>query len=820
MKNISYAIRVLLRNKFYSFLNIFGLAIGLTVAIIILLFVQSDLSYDKHHEKHEQIFRITSNFKINGKDDEFALTSQVLAQLMMEEYPEVQAFTRFQSANRQLFRIGDKNIYQDNLYFADSSTFNIFTHEFIAGNPQTALVEPSSLVLTQSVAAKLFGNEEPMGQIIKTDNNTFSITGIIKDLPDNLHLNFDGLISYSTITSGQPPLTNQQKAQRLWNVQLYSYLLLPKNFDPTGIYEKFPDFFEKYMAPLARQANLGDSNFSPKFEALTDIHFNATGQYDLPTGNKAYTKSFTVIGIFILILASINYMNLATARATNRSKEVGVRKVLGSSKARLRSQFLSESIIITFMSLLLAIVIVNVLINVSGLNDLLDKNLSLDFINNKLLLFGALGVTIVIGLLSGIYPAFYLSTISVLIAMKGSVKTGPRSLFLRKILVGFQFFISIGVVIATVLMGDQIKFMRNKDLGFNKDNVVIIAVQDTSIRNRMDFIKTELMQNPDIEGVTGILGIGGQASAVGNSLLGAGRNLLNIQQEDSIITQDTYNVLRIGKEFINTMKMEIVSGRDFNENMPTDITGGAIVNEAVVKKMGWTDPIGKIVSPIGLDPQVRVIGVVKDFNAFSLHVAVEPTVMYRYQLQGRPIFFQPSFLVNTKAGTLKTSLEFLERRFLELDRSHPFEYMLLDQNAEKLYRADQIQSKLTGMLSYICIVISCLGLLGLSSFTTATRIKEIGVRKVLGATVPQLVYLIFKDIMMLVIIGFLIATPVAYLFIDDWLNVFAYRMPLQTVIITAAGLAGIVALIIAFLTVSYHSLKAANQNPVKALRYE
>tara|TARA_R110000796_G_scaffold71409_4_gene162106 strand:+ start:27656 stop:30118 length:2463 start_codon:yes stop_codon:yes gene_type:complete len=820
MKNFSYALRVLLRNKFYSFLNIFGLAIGLAVAIIILLYVQSDMSFDKHHEKYDQIYRVESKFRIPPKDDEYALSSFVIAEMLKEEYPEIQNFARFMNAGRQLFRIGDKNIYQDNLYFADSSTFSMFTHDFIEGNPKTALSEPKSIILTETAAKRIFGNSDAMGQVLETDRNNLKVTGIIKDLPDNLHLTFEGLISMSTITSGQPILTSQEKANQLWNVSLYSYIMLPKNYDVNNIYNKFPDFFEKYMKPLVLQAGLGDAGFSPRLTPLADIHFNSKVQYDLPTGNLNYTRAFTAIGIFILLLASINYMNLATARATNRSKEVGVRKVLGSSRGKLRGQFLSESVIITFLSLMLAILIVNVLIHGTNLNALLGKDLQLNFLDNPLLLFGSIGVAVVIGLFSGIYPAFYLSAISVLVAMKGSVKTGPKSVFLRKVLVAFQFFISIAVVITTLLMNSQIDFLRTKDLGFNKDNVVLIPLQDTTVRNRMEFIKAELNQNPNIKGITDAFGVGRGGGNVGNNLLGASRNLLSISDNESKLTQDTYNVLRVGKDYFKTMNIEIVQGRDFDEKMTTDITQGVIVNQAVVDAMGWTDPIGQTVSPVGSPTPNKVIGVVKDFNAFSLHVKVEPTAIFRYQLQNGSAQGLPTLMVHINDGAVGPTMKFLENKFTELDPNHPFEYEFLDQQAEELYRGDQRQSKLTGILSYICILISCLGLLGLSSFTTATRIKEIGVRKVLGATVPQLVFMIFKDIMILVLIGFVLAAPAAYWLVNDWLNVFAYRMNLQEVILLAAGLSGVLALIISFLTVSFHSLKAAQQNPVKALRYE
>lgn len=815
MTYILHAFRVLIKNKFYALLNIFGLAIGLSVAIIILLYVQSDFSYDKHHKKHEQIYRIESQFRLKGKNDLYALTPQTLAEMMQEEFPEILSFARFRVLERQLFRFGDKQIYQDNLYFADSSVFQLFTHEFITGNPNTALKEPNSIVLTKAASKRIFGDAEPMGQTLKTDNNNYSVTGIIEDLPDNLHLTFEGLVSMS----GQPVLNASQKARRLWNVQLYSYILVPENFDINILNDKFPVFFEKYMAPLAIQLKLEDSDFKPKFVPLADVHFNSDALYDLPTGNKTYTESFAIIGILILLLASINYMNLATARATNRSKEIGVRKVLGSTQSKLRIQFLSESLIIAALSFILAIVIVKIMFSGNSLNNLIGKDLNLDFANNPLLLFGSLGIILVIGFLSGTYPAFYLSSISILTAMKGSLKTGPKSLFLRKLLVGFQFFISIGVVISTLLMVNQIDFMRSKDLGFNKDNVIIIQTQDTTNRNRMDLTKSELLQNPNIVGVTSAFGISSQGN-VGNNLLGAGRRVLSIEQEDSTLTQDTYNMLTVGEGFIDAMGMEIIIGRDFNEDMPTDLKNGIIVNQTVVNKLGWTDPLDKVVSLMGVQTPTRVIGVVKDFNAHSLHQKIEPLTISRYQIPKTNRAALPAFIINTRGGKLKESLSFLEAKFSELDPNHPFEYQLLDQKAERLYRADQSQSRLLGYLSLICIIISCLGLLGLSSYTSSIRIKEIGVRKVLGATVPQLVFLMFQDIMKLVILGFVIATPLAYLFVENWLNAFAYRMPLQAMIILAASFTLFATLIIAFLTVSFYSLNTARQNPIKALKYE
>lgn len=826
MKNLTYAFRVLLKNKFYAFLNIFGLALGLAVSIIILLYVQSDLTFDKHHEKWDQVYRIESKFFIPPKNDEFALTSVALAETMQMEFPEIQSFTRIQNAGQLLFRIEDNNFYVDDMYFADSAMFKIFTHEFIQGDPETALVEPRSLVITESTAKRLFGNQNPLNELVKTDQNTFTVKGVIKDLPDNVHLTFNGLISYSTITSGQPPLNAQQRMSQLWNVGTYSYVLLPKNYDVSNIYNRFHEVFDQYMAPIRQFApSLREASFEPRLVPLNEVHFNSKVQYDLATGNKAYTQAFMAIGIFVLILASINYMNLATARATKRSKEVGIKKVLGSTKAKLISQFLSESILITFCSLLLAVGFVYLLIYGININDLLGKQLSLDWLNNPLLLFGSVGITILLGVLSGLYPAFYLSAISVINAMKGSVKTGPGSTFMRKGLVAFQFFVSIGVVIATLLMSNQINYMRTKDLGFNKDNVIIIPTRDTLVSRRLEVIQNELRENPNIIDVTTTTGLSASnATSVGNRLIGGGRQVMMVEEADTLMKTDTYNVMFIGENFINAMEMDLIAGRDFDESIPTDATQGVLVNEAMVEYLGWKDAesaIGKKVQNAGQQANPsRVIGVVKDFNAFSLHVKVEPTIILRYERFGTITQVNPSVVVHAKTGSLPETLKYLESKYDELDPSHPFEYGLLDSQAENLYRSDKRQSQLTATLSYICILISCLGLLGLSSYTTATRIKEIGVRKVLGATVPQLVYLIFRDIMLLVIVGFVIATPAAYLLIEDWLSVFQYTMNLPTVIVGAAAIAGLLALLVAFLTVSFHSLRAAQQNPVKALRYE
>ena len=822
MKNFTFAVRVLLKNKFYSLLNILGLAVGLAVAMIIFLYVQSDLSYDKMHSKHERIYRVTSTYIMRGKADTYSVSSQFLPQALAEEYTEVENYVRMRPAGRLMLTYDNLNFYENGIFYADSSTFSVFDYELIKGDPNTVLDDPNSIVLTETLAKKHFGDQDPIGKIIQTPQYRLQVNGIMKDLPENVHIGIDGLISYATLETNKELLALQRAQGGLWSPTDFAFILFNQPDGPDQLMSQFSRFYDKYMAPFVAQTNM-DISFEPSFTPIAEMHFTKNPpQFDLPTGNMNYTYVFTAIGIFILLLASINYMNLASARSVNRSKEVGVRKALGSTKAALVSQFLIESIVITFISFLLASGLVYGLIEGIGVDDLLGKSLVFNPFENLVFNYSFLGITLFIGLLSGAYPAFFLSAISTTSALKGSAKSGKGSMNMRKVLVTFQFFISIAVIISTLLMKNQIEYLSDQELGYNKDNVVIINMTDTAMSNRTDFIKAELMKNPNITGVTDALVVGGDA-IIGNNLLGASKSMISAETADSTASDQTYPVLFIGDDYVETMGIELVTGRDFDKNQPSDPATGVLVNEAMVKRMGWEEPLGREIGlPIpGNKP--KVIGVVKDFNAFSLHTAIEPMVIFHWK--HHPFITQqsgalPSFHVNIRAGAVGTAMDFLEQKFMELDPGHPFEYRFLDARVDELYRTDQRQSDLTGMLSYICIFISCLGLLGLASYSTSRRIKEIGVRKVLGASIPQLVYMIFRDVLALILIGFVISIPVAYYIINQWLQEFAYQMPLVQTLLLSALVSGVLAVIVAFLTVSYHSLKAASQNPVRALRYE
>ena len=803
LKNyVTFALRVLVKNKFYSFLNILGLASGIACSIIILLYLQDDLTYDKHHRKHERIYRIASLFNIAGKDDRFAVSSATLGPMMQEEYPEIEKVVRFQTPNQKiLVKFGDRQFYEENIVFADSTVFDVFTHEFIHGDPQTSLREKNNVVITEKLAKRYFGDENPMGKMFESDGQLVKVTGVIKNVPANSHLTYDALVSYTTLQQGPPP-NPQERRNQLWNISDYTYVMLVPNRSVTNIEKTFPTFYEKNMAEIGKQVS---GNFKPGFEPLAGIHFSKAGlQYDRPQGNRAYLYAFSVIGLFVLALAAINYMNLATARSASRSREVGMRKVLGTTKKQLVTQFLGESVLLAFLSLIVAVLMVWVIFRLTPFNNLIEKNLSLNFFSNPLLVFGSLGLTLLIGIGSGLYPAFYLSAIPTIGALKGAVRSGVSGLVLRRVLVAFQFTISIGILICTMLMNRQIDFLRNKELGFHKENVLLIDIPDTLIRNQIGYIKSEMLKNPNVVAATTANMIPGE---------GLGKNVMQVEGKNGMESA-TFNLMFVGEDYLQTMGMKIVEGRDFDKARPADLTTSIIINEAAARYLGWEKPLNKRIAypdPDEKRPEMRVIGVVKDFNTHSLHEPIAPMVMVRNPRNGGALHLRLS------GENLPKTMALIQQKWATFDSKRPFNYRFLDASFNKLFAADERQSRLIGILSYICAFISCLGLLGLSSFTISQRTKEIGIRKVLGASSGQIVYLMFKDIMVLVVLACVVASPLAYYLIRKWLEDFAYQTSINPLIFVLSGL---IAMVFAFLTVSFHSLRAAQSNPVDSLKYE
>ena len=802
--HLKFAIRVFLKDKFFSTLNILGLALGIAVSIILLLILQNDLTYDKYHVNHERIYRLGGHLTATGLEFKGSRSARELANILKEEFPEVQMAVRANSWDHALVKYegkdgSEKAFYEEDIIRADSTYFQMFTHEFIAGNPIKSLTELNTLVVTESTAKKYFGDDDPLNKSLIIENQQWKVTGVIKDLPENTHLKFDIILSRLD-DRGWVIENGQLKSEAFWNPDVYTYLMFPKDYDTTEFHTKFTGIFNKYYKPFGDKVG---GKYKPILEPLTSIHFYSDLEADEPRGNLAYLYAFTGIGIFIIMLACINYMNLSTAKSVNRASEIAMKKTLGSGKRSLVLSFLAESVFLSLVSLVLAIGIVFTVLEATSFNQLIDKNLTPDFLNNRVLLFGSLAITLGIGVISGLYPAFYLPSIPTIKALKGSFKNQKSSHTLRRILTTAQFAISIFVVVCTIFMQDQIDFVRNKELGFDKDNVVVLPIQDTLVQNQIGGIKSEFLQNPRITAATTSYNVPG-LNVGGGSVMWAERK--------EGMTQQAFTLMFVGDDYLKTMGISLIDGRDFQPGPKADVEDVFIVNEATVKLMGWgNESLGKKVKFFHAEKDGQVIGVVKDFNFNSLHNPVEPLLIIKANEEG-------GFLhLKVKGESLPETMEFIKEEWSKFDPNHPYEYFFVDQRFNEQYKEDEVQRKLLSGLSYICIFISLLGLLGLSAFTAAQRTKEIGVRKVHGASISSIIFLLYKDVMYLVLIAAVIIIPVAYYIITEWMGNFAYKTDLNYLTFAAVAL---LAMFFAFLTVAFHSLKTARTNPVESLKYE
>ena len=794
------------RNKFYAALNITGLSVGIAAAIFILLYIQDELSYDKYNEKADRIYRIESHFTINNKNDNFAIVPVPMGPALKLEFPEVEEFTRLFDAGNTLFRAGNKEYYENNFFFADSTVFDIFTYNFILGDPKSALTEPRTVVLTGKIAKKYFGDENPMGKIlISGSGRSYKVTGVIENLPGNTHLKFDALISGVSIAEdvGVDEF-NSLEPKKFWNIGVYTYLLLHENSSMQSIHDKFGQFYEKYMKPVGDQINAG---FNLLSTPLVETHFRKGLGAEKPTGNMSYIYIFAAVGIFILLIAAINYMNMATARSANRSKEIGIRKVSGAYKAQLIRQFIGESIVLSLAAMLVAILIVTLLL--PEFNNLTGKTLNFSLSSNPLTFLAIVVLALLVGLFSGSYPAFYLSSFAPVKVLKGNMRNNSKGTgVFRRVLVVIQFFIAIVMIIGTIAVSNQLHFLKNKDLGFDKKNLVVMEIQDTAFRNKADIFKKELLNSPDILSVTNSTGVPGRINWI---------QVLKFEQEDQM-EDHTVILAQTDYDFAKTMGFEFVQGRDFDENMGTDKDEAVIINETAVKEFGWEDnPIGKKIhygwELDGTGGKIlKVIGVVKDFHFKSLHNKIEPVIFF--------ISPKPRFMVTCRINgdNRKEALAFIEQKWNEFNARRPFDYKFLDESMDDMYRAEEKIGIIFRIATILTIFIALLGLLGLSSFIAEQRTKEIGIRKVVGASVGNIINLLFREFALLIFIAFIIAAPLAWWRLNIWMESgFVYHQPVQ---LTSVLIAGILVFVIGLGTISYYILRAATGNPVDAIKYE
>ena len=804
---LKIALRLLAREKLYAVLNVSGLALGLACCLMLGLYLWGELTYDRHHVNYERIYRIATTFKFgDGRSSDMAITSGPLGPMLAEVHPEYfKSVVRFRDVTRPtpvLLRHEDEKAYWDDVYLADDNVFDVFTHEIVYGDPHTALKEPDSIAISRRMSERYFGNENPIGRnLTRADGESMAVKLVFEELPQNSHLRYDALVAYKG-SNTEIPKDHMQRLQRLMSFGHFefTYVVLADGADPAEYAGLSQAFYEKNMKFYLDAANLEWRSF---IQPLADIHLTSDLEYDLPTGNRMYLYAFAAVAVLILGLACINYVNLATARAAQRTRAIGLRKILGAGRGSLIAQFLGESVMFSLIATVLAVILVEVLLSLPAVGALFGKTLTLDLFGRPLLAAGVLAFGVLVGLLAGLYPAVYLSSFMPLTALVGRYRLGGMGL--REALVFIQFAISIGVIACTLLMGQQMRYIASKGLGFEKENRVLVTLRDRDVVERETTIATELEKHP------GVLGV-----ATANTIMGRDMPHVTGKAENSegAMTDLGFNLMPVGDDFIPVMGMEIVKGRDFSRRLLTDVGSTYVVNEAFVRAMGWEEPIGKRVGlgAPGIFPG-PVIGVVKDFNFKSLRTNVEPMVLFR----SPPEAGERLMIVSIAPQGIADTLLAMRKLFAEVDPIHPFEYTFLDEELEQLYVSEQRLMRLTTIFAGVCILVACLGLFGLAASATQQRTKEIGIRKVLGATTLSIILLLARRVLWLIAAGAVVAAIVAWLAMQEWLSGFAYRAALNpSSLLLAAFGAGAIAL----LTIALQSWRTARGDPVEALRYE
>lgn len=817
---LKITLRNLYREKLYALINIFGLTMGIVCCLLLSLYVMGELSYDRHNSKADRIYRIVNEYSFSGNATPAALSSQALGQLLLMDNPDrMEAYTRFQrpggSEDGTVFRHDLDTYYWDNVYLVDINVFDVFDHDVIYGNPDGALDDGLSLAVSETFARTYFGDANPVGEIVSTDTADYSINLVFADLPDTSHLKYDVLISRNRI--GTLPNNEAQLQQMLGSLNGYTYVLMSEGFAASEFDRILANFQTDRIEAMARQFGLTD--FSARFWAqpLIDIHLDSIPlEFELPRGNVFYIYSFSAVAIFILVIACINYINLATARSMKRSREVGMRKVLGAQRSQLIGQFLGESLFFVLLSMVISLGVVYLLLSNQLLGDLLGQEIYAIRLFTPTLLGVLFGGTLVLGVLSGLYPAFYLSSVPPAVALSGDSQIrSSTSGRLRQVLVFLQFAISIGIIASTLLMSNQMRYVSGLDLGFNKENKILVPLRGADLIESVPVLRNEMAMSP------GIISISETQNLPGGQM---GLAALNMENNNGVMELQSVNAMAVGEDFLATIGVDLVEGRDFSQRFLTDIGQSMLVNETLVRRMGWQQAIGKRVESAGGPGMTgRVIGVVKDFHYASLYQEVGPLIMlapprdFSTASAENRALVTSTLVLNVSGQNLSQTLSFIREVMQRFDPSHPFEFSFLDDTLNELYTSEQNVLRLISIFASICIFVSCLGLFGLASFTTERRTKEIGIRKVLGASSTQIIALLAKSIIGLIAIAAVVASIISFLIINQWLNTFAYREAINPAVFLFAT---IMAVVVAVFTVALQSYKTVRQNPIRALRHE
>ncbi len=798
------AFRNALRNKAYTIINLLGLAIGIASSIMILLFVMDEVSFDRHNKHFSEIYRIWVKGKIQGNEFEGALSNAPMGATLKTDFPEVVDFTRLYTFDGDpKVRFEEKVFIEENFYYVDSTFFNVFTTPVVYGNPEEMLSRPNTVVLTEEIARKYFGKEDPVGKLLQVgqEETNYEVTGVVKGFPESSHFQFNMLGSMTSIY-----LAN-------WNYWLgnnsYTYIRLQKGFDPDQLESKFPDLIAQHMGTeleevlgISMEEFLASGNsFGYYLQPLRDIHLRSDLQFEInPGGSRSSVIIFSIIALFLILIASINFMNLSTASGAKRATEVGIRKVAGADKNRLIQQFLAESFLITVLALILAVVLVELFL--PGFNNIAGKGLRLDSLGTLRLIIGLLVIGLFVGFASGSYPAFFLSSFKPTDVLKSGAMRGARGATLRRILVTFQFVVTIVLFICTMLVNRQMNYLRAKDLGFNKENIVVID-RIHVLGEQIEAFRQELLKNPSIRQAT-------LSSAVPGGLIGD-----NAYLPEGASSNETHAINNLWADwyFQETYELEMVEGRWFQQENPTD-SFALVISESAVRALNFEDPLNKrLYTQFGeesSDPN-SIIGVVKDFHFQSLHQEIRPLIIKfstgeNYQMS-----------VKISGNNTGLTLEYIEKTWTSFMEQQPIHMTFLEEELAALYNNEEKTATIFNIFSVLAIFIAALGLLGLASFSAAQRTKEVGIRKAMGASIASVLMALSREYIWLILVATIAAWPLGYFFMKDWLQDYPARVAMEPVVFILSSL---LAFVIAAVTVLFRVYQSASANPVKSLRYE
>ncbi len=794
------------RHPGFSFINISGLATGMAAFVLIVLFIQNERSFDQHNEHAQNVYQVILDAAVAGQEFLTSSSPAVMATKFQEDFPEIEAAVRINAySSDALVTVGETPYYEAGFVMADSSLFDVFTIPFLAGDPATALNMPNTMVISETIARKYFGNSDPIGQTVRHDNrNDYEITGVFADLPQTSFFRPEVIASF---------LTSERWNDQIWlNNSFNTFIRLSDGSNSEALKAKFPDFLRTYVGPQIEQftgmpydeALSSGIRYQWDLERLSEIYLYSKAQDQIgPTGDIRYLYILGIIALIVLTIACINFMNLSTARATGRAREVGIRKTLGSERGQLIRQFLGESITMSLISMVIAFALVLLLLPVFA--NVLDAHLSIE----PWLPAVILGVALLTGVVAGLYPAFVLSGFEPALVLKGSFSSSRSGTWLRSSLVVFQFGISVVLLVGTTVVYKQLDFIQNRDVGFNKDHVVVLPIETSQALESLDTVRNRLLQRSDVVSVASA-GILPGPDHIHNSTIFRADGM---RPEDTIVAA----LGEVSPGYEETIGLDIIAGRGFSRDVKSD-SAGTVLNEAAVEAFGFTveNAVGQTIyrlsgMPDDSDRPMTVLGVVRDANYQSLHQEVMPIVLGGWQMNQSylPVRIRPENLQSTLAG--------LEEIWTEWEPGYPFRYYFMDADYQQYYAQEQRLGNIYIGFTILAILIACLGLFGLASFITSLRTKEIGVRKVMGASVPSIVFLLSKEFTILVLISCAVGFPIAWYAMDLWLQDFAYATDIGWAVF---AMAGAVSLSIAWLTVSYQSIRAAVANPVRSLKYQ